>query len=73
MMKLNKFISLTAITLICFGISGCDNNKVKEEIITLNVYNCADYIAETEEDAIGVCDQFEIYCKEFHLPKNNKD
>ena len=63
-MKINKIISLSAISLICFSISGCGNTIEPEEVITLNVYNCADYIAETEEDALGVCDQFEIYCKE---------
>ena len=63
-MKINKIISLSAITLICFGISGCGEKPEKEEVITLNVYNCADYIAETEDGVLGVCDQFEIYCKE---------
>lgn len=63
-MKINKIISLSAISLICFSVSGCGNTIESEEVITLNVYNCADYIAETEEDALGVCDQFEIYCKE---------
>ena len=62
-MKNNKYISLLAISLICFGLTGCDqNNKEEEEIIYLNVYNCADYIAETEEDVVGVVDQFEQYC-----------
>ena len=68
-MKINKIISLSAVTMMCFGISSCGNTPEKEEVITLNVYNCADYIAETEEDTLGVCDQFEIYCKEV-LGKN---
>ena len=68
-MKLSKIISLSAISLICFNVSGCGQQVEQEEIITLNVYNCADYIAETEEDTLGVCDQFEIYCKEV-LNKN---
>ena len=68
-MKISKIISLSAISLICFSVSGCGNNVEKEEVITLNVYNFADYIAETEEGTLGVCDQFEIYCKEV-LNKN---
>lgn len=68
-MKISKIISLSAITLVCFSVSGCGNTPQKEEVITLNVYNCADYIAETEEGVLGVCDQFEIYCKEV-LGKN---
>lgn len=72
-MKSNKFISLLAIGLICFSLTNCDganaNNKKDDDVITLNVYNCADYIAETEQNEdgeveLGVVDLFEQYCKE---------
>ena len=71
-MKNNKFISLLAIGLICFSLTGCGettNTKKEDDVITLNVYNCADYIAETErnedgEMELGVVDLFEQYCKE---------
>lgn len=74
-MKKNKLISLLSIFMICFGISGCDK-KVDDdedygEAIVLNVYNCADYICETDDDQIGVLDQFEQYCKDT-LKKNVK-
>ena len=71
-MKNNKFISLLAIGLICFSLTGCGettNTKKEDDVITLNVYNCADYIAETErnedgEMELGVVDLFEQYCKD---------
>ena len=51
-----------SISLISLSLIGCNNNSSVEEPIILNVYNCADYIAETEEDVVGVVDQFEQYC-----------
>ena len=69
-MKNNKFIALSAILAICFGITGCNNNNANdndlEGDVVLNVYNCADYICETDEESgtIGVVEQFEQYCKD---------
>lgn len=69
-MKNNKLLSLSAIVLICFSMTGCNNNENNQENgdkIVLNVYNCADYILETEivdgEKVPGVMDQFVEYCK----------
>ena len=69
-MKKNKLLSLSAIVLICFSMTNCDNksnNENIEDVITLNVYNCADYISETEtidgEKVLGTMDQFVEYCK----------
>lgn len=73
-MKINKLFALSAITLICFGLSGCGQTNTDEDYgdaIVLNVYNWADYISETEGDQIGVLDQFEEYCKT-ELKKNVK-
>lgn len=63
-MKNRKIISYLSISLISLSLIGCNNNSSIEEPIILNVYNCADYIAETDGENIGVIEQFEIYCKE---------
>lgn len=72
-----KILSLGAIFAICFGLAGCndtnDENGFDSSVITLNVYNCADYICETDEaeGTVGVMEQFEEYCKNT-LHKNVK-
>lgn len=67
-----KLLSLSAITLICFSMTGCnsnsnDNQTSSKDAIILNIYNCADYICESETvDGVftpGVVEQFEEYCK----------
>ena len=73
-MRKIRLIALSAITTICFGLTGCNetNNKDKD-VIVLEVYNCAEYISETDEaeGVVGVLDQFEQYCKDV-LNKNVK-
>jgi len=67
-MTTKKILLLSAITTICFSLTGCNNNEDtstervdKDGKIVLNVYNCADYICETNEEdgTIGVIEQFE--------------
>lgn len=70
-----KLFALSAITMICFSLTSCNENNADGEnygdAIVLNVYNCAEYICETEGDQKGVLEQFEDYCKET-LKKNVK-
>ena len=65
-MKEKKIFALSAIFAICFAMTGCGNaNQSTEDEtdeIVLNVYNCADYISETDGENIGVLEQFEEYC-----------
>lgn len=76
-MKNNKLVSLSAIFAICFSITSCGNNNSNtnssKNVTVLNVYNCADYICETneEEGTVSVLTQFEQYCKNV-LNKNVK-
>ena len=74
-MKKYRTFALFAISAICFTISSCDNstNENKDDAIVLEVYNCAEYISETDEaeGIVGVIEQFEAYCKDT-LKKNVK-
>ncbi len=72
-MKQNKLLALSATIMICFSISSCgtQNNNSSSDTTILRVYNCADYISETDEDTIGVLDKFEQYCQDT-LHKNVK-
>lgn len=69
-MKNNKFLALSAIFAICFSISSCGNSSNNENNaegdVVINVYNCAEYICESdpEEGTIGVVEQFEQFCKD---------
>lgn len=69
----NKLLSISAITLICFSMTSCnknDNNNQSssKDVTILNIYNCADYICESETvDGVlipGVIEQFEEYCQQ---------
>ena len=72
-MKSMKLFALSAITTICFGLVGCNNQSNNKDVIVLEVYNCAEYISETDEaeGVVGVLEQFEQYCKDT-LNKNVK-
>ena len=64
-MKNSKILALSAIFAICFSITSCNEQQIEEnetDAIILNVYNCADYISETDGENIGVLEQFEEYC-----------
>ena len=64
-MKDKKIFALSAIFAICFSMTGCQGQQGQietDDAIVLNVYNCADYICESEGDNLGVLEQFEEYC-----------
>ena len=71
-MKINKFLSLFAIAVVCFPMTACNsknengNENNSNASVVLNVYNSAEYICETdiETDTVGTIDLFEQYCKE---------
>ena len=74
-MKSMKLFALSAITTICFGLVGCNNQSNNKDVIVLEVYNCAEYISETDEaeGVVGVLEQFEQYCKDTLLEFNKPD
>ncbi len=70
-----KIFALSAIAMICFSLTGCNEKETNKEnygdAIVLNVYNCAEYICESDDTQKGVMEQFEDYCKDT-LKKNVK-
>ena len=67
-MKRNKIMLMIAISAIMFPLAQASNINVHaaDDVVELNVYNCADYICEDDDEAgtEGVIKQFEKYCKE---------